>query len=234
MTEYANYTYNSSNPLRRFSHRTRFKHSIESIKKKNGINILDFGCGDAMFLNQLKDSSLEEMNLLGFDPILDPIEENVIPFVRKWEDVVEYARQKGPFDYVLCFEVLEHFSPKKQPELIEQMNSVLKDDGTLVVSVPIESGLPSLVKNVLRRRSKTHRKIYSYKNMLLSFRGKPLGSYRNGFEDDYIYQHIGFYFTELESILKEYFHIDKKIYSPFPFLGKQFNSQVFYRLTKRI
>ena len=51
---YDRYTFNSSNLLARFSHRSRYKLGVKLIKKEKNLNILDFGCGDGRFLNDLE------------------------------------------------------------------------------------------------------------------------------------------------------------------------------------
>ncbi len=230
-TGYADYTYNSSNLLRRFSHRIRFKRSIAAIHLKEGIRILDFGCGDALFLNQLKSCSPWEISLLGYEPYLESISENSVSILDTWDKVVENAKTEGPFNYITCFEVLEHLPTKKQKECLEQILSLLKDDGMLVISVPIEKGFPALVKNMLRRRTSSKKKdLYSYGNILASFLGKSLPDYQR--ENDYL-DHMGFYFTDLENLFTNYLEIESKSFSPFPMVGYHLNSQVFYRLRKR-
>jgi cyclopropane fatty-acyl-phospholipid synthase-like methyltransferase len=231
MANYADYTYNSKNGLKRFAHRKRFQYAIDLIPKENATRLLDFGCGDGLFLNQLNKMHRREIRLLGFEPFLHPIDDNVVPIVADWQDVIKETANDHLFNCITCFEVLEHFSPQKQIALIEQMCSVLCENGLLIVSVPIESGIPSLVKNIIRRRNnKKKRQLYSYKNIVHSFWGKSMDDYRQG--GDYL-EHLGFYLADLEKIFSRYFHILDKTYSPFQWLGKQVNSQVFYRLQKK-
>jgi SAM-dependent methyltransferase len=196
------------------------------------VRLLDFGCGDGLFLNRIKELQEENSNLFGFEPILESVKNNTIPIMKNWDEVTAEVTAHSAFDYVTCFEVLEHFAPGKQIELIEQMGSVLKKDGLLIVSVPIESGFLSLVKNIIRRKEKKRqRDLFSYQNIFASFLRKPLSAYRQG--DDYL-EHLGFYFQDLEKIFHRYFYILKKSYSPFGGMGSYFNSQIFYQLKKKI
>ena len=109
----------------------------------------------------------------------------------------------------------------------------MKEDGNLIISVPIEKGLPVIPKN-LRRIAisyKGNEKIYTFKNIVYSLFGiksESLNSIRIG--NDYL-SHMGFYFTDLEALLKKYFKIESINYSPFPIFPYFFNSQVFYKLS---
>jgi hypothetical protein len=84
MSDYRDYTYHSKNVLKRFSHQKRFKRAIDLISVNDGIRLLDFGCGDGFFLNQLKKSWGGKNSLLGFEPILDPIDDNNVLIVNSW------------------------------------------------------------------------------------------------------------------------------------------------------
>jgi SAM-dependent methyltransferase len=196
------------------------------------IRLLDFGCGDGLFLNILNRTNTSRgRTLTGYDPYMEPMPNNSIGIVRDWKEV----EQNAPYDYVTCFEVLEHFSPINQKNALMQMSSVLTDNGLLIISVPIEKGIPSVVKNILRksmRHNETflYKDIYSINNILRSFRSKPFLAFRN--RDGFL-PHLGFYYTDLEAIFSQTFDIVEKSFSPFPFLGYSFNSQVFYKLKKK-
>jgi hypothetical protein len=58
--------------------------------------------------------------------------------------------------------------------------------------------------------------------------GRPFKEYRSG--DGYLYEHLGFNHRKLEKVVADYCIILEKHYSPFKFLGYNFNSQVFYKL----
>ena len=231
MANYADYTYNSKNRLQRFSHRKRFKNSVNLFNDTENARLLDYGCGDGFFLNQLVNFNFEKISLVGYEPVLEPEMNDKINIMKNWEDVLENVVNDGKFDYITCFEVLEHFSIKKQMEIIENINRVLVDDGLFIVSVPIEKGISSLVKNLIRKRNAGRLKpVYSFRNMIKSVFSKPIAELRKG--DEYIYHHVGFYFNDLETVFSKYFTLVKKQYSPFKRMGYNFNSQVFYQLKK--
>jgi predicted SAM-dependent methyltransferase len=228
MENYGDYTYNARNSLKRFSHRERIEKSIAYIPKNNDIRLLDFGCGDGLFLNRLKNVLTMKSFLMGYEPIMTPIPDNTLIIAASWEEVVE----KAPFDYITCFEVLEHFEESIQAETLIKISQLLSDDGFLIVSVPVEHGFSSLVKNFIRKFScpKSDRHLYSAINIMSACFKKKLPKYRTG--SSYL-SHLGFYHTDLEKVFLNDFVILKKNFLPFRWLGSQFNSQVFYRLQSR-
>jgi len=229
MENYGDYTYNAQNSLKRFAHRRRFNKSIACIPTSDDIRLLDFGCGDGLFLNRLKTCLHGKGFLIGYDPIMPPMYGNTVNITASWEEVAK----EMPFDYVTCFEVLEHFDETMQIETLKRISHLLADEGFVIVSVPIEKGFPSLVKNVIRKFScsKSDRHLYSIKNIVAVFFKKKFSKYRKS--SSYL-SHMGFYHTDLEKVFLNDFVIVEKSFSPFPLLGSQLNSQVFYHLKKNI
>jgi len=225
MENYGDYTYNARNPLKHFAHRRRFNKSIAAIPVNDEVRLLDFGCGDGLFLNRLKNVLNGKGFLMGYEPFLPPISGNTVTIAAAWEEVVKEA----PFHYVTCFEVLEHFDENLQIETLKKITQLLDNDGFLIVSVPIENGFPSLVKNVVRRFScpKNERHLYSIKNIIAACFKRKLPQYRTG--SNYL-SHLGFYHADLEKVFLNDLVVVEKSFSPFSLLGSWFNSQVFYRL----
>jgi len=220
---YSRKTYDSFNPLARFAHRQRFQNSILSIIPANGVSVLDYGCGDGKFLNELLEKYKDKgLKLAGFEPLMESIDSNKIKIVKTLEEL------KGEkFDFVTCFEVLEHFNPKNQELIFKDFTTLLKKDGKLIISVPIEIGFPALIKN-LRRKYSFKGKQFSFKNILKSMRAVPMPEYRN--REGYL-DHMGFNYKDLELLFAKFFIIKSKTYSPYKNLSSNFNSQVFYELT---
>jgi SAM-dependent methyltransferase len=233
MADYADYTYNSTNPLRRFSHRTRFKNSVAAIpvNQSKPLRILDFGCGDGMFLQQLRQSVGESAYLIGYEPFMDSFALNGERIEKGWSNILKLVDEEGEFDFVTCFEVLEHLPPQLLHNALEEIHTVVSSNGSVIVSVPIEKGFPALIKGFLRRREgDDYRRIWSYRNIWRSFMGKPVE--RHLAEEGYLH-HVGFYFDELEAQLAPFFTIESRSFSPLKMFGFHFNSQAFYTLKKR-
>ena len=220
---YSRTTYDSYNPLARFAHRQRFKNSVLSIQVSEGISLLDYGCGDGKFLNELAEKyKTKKIHLMGFEPYMSAIANNKIKIVQHLE---ELSGEK--FDYVTCFEVMEHFNPQKQEAICIDFTKLLKPEGTLIVSVPIEIGFPALIKNI-RRKYSYKGKQFTFKNIFKSILGKPMPEYRN--REGYL-DHMGFSYKDLELLFDKYFLIKNKTFSPLKGMGANVNSQVFYELS---
>lgn len=224
---YYDRNYNSKNPLRRYAHRTRFKKSIAALELNSGSSILDFGAGDGLFLNQIKDIQ-DDTRLVGYEPYMDAIPESRVRLIKDWSEIDNEIDSNGNFDYVTCFEVLEHFSPSRQYEALSMMQSAIKPEGTVIISVPIEKGLPALVKNMIRRVNLPQSNhIFTYDNIFKSVQGRSLLHLRDSPE---YHSHMGFYFTDLEKEIVKLFKIVDKSFSPVGGFSHQWNSQVFYQL----
>jgi 2-polyprenyl-3-methyl-5-hydroxy-6-metoxy-1,4-benzoquinol methylase len=234
---YDQYTHNSKNPIVRYAHRSRLSNALSLFKNSTSLDILDFGCGDGNFLNSLSigNRSLGSRSI-GFEPYM-PIKKDFknLHIYSDWTQVISNTKEHALFDVVTCFEVMEHFSEELQINNLNKIKEVMKDSGKLIISVPIEKGLMSIIKNV-RRISISYsgnKHIYTLKNIICSAFGiktQDLKKLREG--SDYL-SHMGFYFDDFEKILEQNFIIKEKRLSPFNRLSFQFNSQVFYTLNKK-
>ena len=69
---YADTTYNSANPLQRYAHRTRFRRALNLINLGPEETLLDFGCGDGRFINELSRVSGKANSVFGYEPYMSP------------------------------------------------------------------------------------------------------------------------------------------------------------------
>jgi hypothetical protein len=129
--------------------------------------------------------------------------------------------------------VLEHLNLETQIEALEKFTSVLKEDGRLIISVPIEVGFPSVVKNIRRNTFNGISKTYTLKNTIASFLGRKTKHMKSHRQKEGSLSHLGFFHGDLEKVFLNYFKILKKSFSPFKGLGLNLNSQVFYELKIR-
>lgn len=220
---YEGTTYNSKNPIARFAHRQRFKISLTESGIKPGCKVLDYGCGDGKFLDSIK----IDCTKIGYEPYMDAMPGNTVKIFNSADLLKSYIESNGLFDVIVCFEVMEHLNEKNQDKMLTEMRSMLKENGTIVISVPIEISLPSVIKN-LRRRSLYRDPQYSILNILKSALALPLRKYR---ESDGYLCHMGFNHKHLEKVVEKNFTIKKIKNSPFKQISHHFNSQRFYTIT---
>jgi len=112
---------------------------------KDGERVLDIGCGEGRHSWQACKQShclvcaldIEQVNLKKAHHVLwllDKQEESKGKWVLVRGDIISLPFEDGSFDKIVCSEVLEHIPDDKQG--IKEIVRVLKDDGTLVISVP--------------------------------------------------------------------------------------------------
>lgn len=221
---YSEYTYNSKNPIARFSHQARFAIGIELAMEEEFQRILDYGAGDNKFLTELS-TKKENLDLFAFEPLIDIRSTSTITVFSKLADL-----EDKKFDIITCFETLEHFNETIQSDMLQSFSDRLENNGRVIISVPIEIGLPSLVKNI-RRLGFGKNSYQDIKNGIKCLFGKEIPEIRNS--EGFIHTHHGFNHRKLEQVMLKHFQVKKKQTSPFKNLSDQFNSQMFYVLEKK-
>src|SRR5690606_16854946 len=110
-----------------------------------------------------------------------------------------------------------------------EIKDMVHDNGRIIVSVPLEVGFPSLLKNTVRFLIGQNKQEATIKNILKSLFGLKIERQQDG----YIYTHIGFNHNRLEILFNECQRESiKKDYSTFKYLYNTIHSQVFYILKK--
>lgn len=87
-----------------------------------GLHFLDFGCGEGHVLQKAKRQNPKA--LVGYDAVKSPVWEKYAPdekikYTDSWEEVV----QKGPYNVVLMYDVLDHISGDWQ-EIVNELIKV--------------------------------------------------------------------------------------------------------------
>lgn len=144
-----------ADPLIAWSHRRRFDTGLDLAKAFGGRRLLDYGCGDGTFLALLASRADRPAEAIGAE--LDEYwvndcrmrlgEGRGLSFVSI--DSLDAPLHRGRYDAVVCMEVLEHVIDLDP--VVDRLSRLLAPDGTLLVSVPVETGLPLLVKQAARR-----------------------------------------------------------------------------------
>ncbi len=229
---YEELTLKSRSSLRRFSHRSRFAIAIEMLDPHPGDRILDYGTGDAELLVQLRARD-PGLAVAAFEPnewcrtqALDKTSRlEPRPLVAaNYAALADFRPTK-----VACLEVLEHLPAELIEQALQNLSALAKAGATLLVSVPIEVGPPAILKYLVRFR--TERPRPSLRELWAMLIGSTERIVRLAPRDGYIYSHVGFNFRSLPALFRRHgLVIRERRFSPLPWLGSPFSSQVFYLL----
>jgi SAM-dependent methyltransferase len=232
----------SRDRLVRWSHGRRFKTGIALAREFRGKRVLDFGSGDGTFL---------ALTMMGDDApaiaagaeltreVVDDCRRRYYSEPRlQFLQVEELDRQNAAasYDAVFCMEVLEHVVDW-EPELA-RMARLLAPGGKLIISVPVETGLPVVVKQTVRRIA-GWRKVghypgttsYSWSELLSAVLAgnrqhvvRPVFDIGSGPAHD----HKGFNWMVLRDRLRRQFVLERILASPFSWLGPRLGTQVWF------
>ncbi len=119
-------------------------------------------------------------------------------------------------------ETCEHLIDDDLKKLLINIENLLMPNGQVIISVPIEIGIPAMLKNLYRFfKNKNHGNL-TFKNYIKTIFGftVPRDTNQKLSNVNYIYSHIGFDHRKLELLLNNYFRIQHKFYSPIIFLDQ--------------
>lgn len=224
-----------------WSHRRRFATGVALARAFRGRRVLDYGCGDGTFLAMLSATSDRPAEAVGAE--LDDHQVSDcrarlgdragLSFVSI--DSLDSDAHRERYDAVVCMEVLEHVVEVEG--VIDRLWGLLAPDGTLLVSVPVETGLPLLVKQTVRRIAGWRglgdypgTSPYTWREYVSSvFAGstphltRPVYGGEAPFHD-----HKGFNWMALGDHLARRFVIDRVVASPLSWLGPHLATQVWF------
>jgi len=232
-----------------WSHRQRFKAGLALARQFAGKRLLDYGCGDGTFLALLADSGAAPALAVGVE--LDA--QQVDDCRRRFGGVagirfdaiaaLDAPEHERAYDAVVCMEVLEHVV--EVDRVIAQLSRVLVDVGTLVVSVPVETGLPLLMKQMVRRVA-AWRGVGDYREGHMTYTWGELLRSVTATDGQHIarpthvgatgvpyHDHKGFNWRVLANRIGTHFAIASIAASPFRSLGPSFATQVWFVARKK-
>jgi SAM-dependent methyltransferase len=229
-----------------WSHRRRFEVGLALARAFRARRLLDYGCGDGTFLALLSATGDGPAEATGAE--LDPYQVTDCETRlggRAGLSFVSIESLESPghlerYDAVVCMEVLEHVVDLDR--VIDCLWRLLAPDGTLLVSVPVETGVPLLVKQTVRRIAGWRgigdypgTSPYTWREYCAGvFAGskphltRPVYAREKPFHD-----HKGFNWMALRDRLARRFVIDRVVASPFPWLGPRLATQVWFVARKR-
>ena len=226
-----------------WSHRRRFEAGLRLAARFRGQDILDYGCGDGTFLALLLAEASRPARAVGVELDATQVEDcrrrlGERPELR-FELIasIDGDGHRARYDGVVCMEVLEHVVDLAR--VIDRLWRVLKADGTLVVSVPVETGLPLLVKQAVRciagwrgigdYPGTSPYTWAEYRASLLAGKTPHLVRPIYGQSGPMpFHDHKGFNWMLLQDRLSERFTIERVVASPMSWLGPQLATQVWF------
>ena len=224
-----------------WSHRRRFEAGLELARAFRGRRLLDYGCGDGTFLAMLLATADRPAEAVGAEldayqvtdcrtRLGDRTGLSFLPI-----DSLDTAAHCGRYDAVVCMEVLEH--AVQVDAVIDRLWRLLAADGTLLVSVPVETGLPLLVKQAARCIAGWRgigdypgTSPYTWREYGASvFAGPKQHLVRPVYGGDTpFHDHKGFNWMALRDKLSRRFLIQRVVASPLPWLGPRLATQVWF------
>jgi SAM-dependent methyltransferase len=228
-----------------WSHRSRYETGLRLARELGGARVLDYGCGDGTFLAMLADAEGEasERRCTGAEvkqAVVDDCRQRFaqrqgLRFVRV--DELDAAEHQHAYDLLVCMEVLEHVLEVEA--VLERFQRLLAPRGRLLVSVPVETGLPLLVKQSARRLAGWRgigdykwTSAYTLRELAASmFPGPCQHIARPVYQDPEggsYHDHKGFNWMRLRELLARRFEVERVLSSPLPFLSPHLGSQAWF------
>jgi len=231
------------NRLISWSHRSRFGIGLELGRKFAGKRVLDYGCGDGTFLGILMSGCERPLKAVGAELLFANVEDcrrrlcsnTDLKFVVN--ESLYKPEHKNAYDAVFCMEVLEHVVDVEP--LFRFFEKLLAPGGKLLVSVPVETGLPLVVKQTVRRVAGWRRigdypgtgsySVTEYCRSILAGRrqhiSRPVLNDGSGVP---FHDHKGFNWMALRESMSRRFIIERTLSSPLTWLTPHLASQVWF------
>jgi SAM-dependent methyltransferase len=228
-----------------WSHRRRFETALALVAPYAGRPLLDYGCGDGTFLAMAHEQFPESVGL-EVDAELVTSGQERFGGLGGLEFLLADAADglpAGRFGVVLCTEVLEHCPTDAVDTALARMQRLVAPDGRVVISVPVETGLPLVVKQLARAvaarrvssdyRHREHYRAGEFWRMLApgdrTVVERPVYETRfaSGAANRY-HGHKGFNWRAMRRRIGETFNVVETRFSPVSWLGPQLASQAWF------
>jgi 2-polyprenyl-3-methyl-5-hydroxy-6-metoxy-1,4-benzoquinol methylase len=241
----------SRNAVVAWSHRRRFALARELASAGAGGALLDYGCGDGTFVAMAHELFQETV---GADIDIEQLRDcstrlQALPDIRFASiDALRDSEYQARFDAVVCMEVLEHCPSDVQPQILADLDRVVRPHGVIVLSVPIETGPTLAVKQLVRAvaaasglteydgRERYH--LSEFMRMVLAGGTSQIERpFTTSTSPDgavvRFHGHKGFNWRTLARLIERSFIVERRLYSPLPLTGPWLNSQVWFVCRKR-
>jgi SAM-dependent methyltransferase len=228
-----------------WSHRRRFETARTLVAPYKGRPLLDYGCGDGTFLAMVHADFPHSIGL-EVDPGLVTACTQQFGDLGGMQFLLASAANMlpaGSVGIVICTEVLEHCPAEAVDVALTRMRRLVAPGGRVIISVPVETGLPLIVKQAARavaaRRVSAdyqHRERYTLREFVgmlgpgeRTVVDRPLyeTQFAPGLPNRY-HGHKGFNWRAMRRHVAETFRVVDTRFSPVSWLGPQFASQAWF------
>jgi 2-polyprenyl-3-methyl-5-hydroxy-6-metoxy-1,4-benzoquinol methylase len=227
---YASYTRNTVEPLKRIAHGRRYEQLLRIIAAPlPGDKVLDYGCGDGHLFSHLV-GDVPPDRLVGYDPsaeLLAQADPAVVTGSSLTTDInslkAEHCRS---FSLIYCIEVCEHLTDRALDELFGNITELAAPNARIIIGVPIETG-PSGFLKAMYRVAHGHRQAASVTKAVRALFG--LRILRNVTDVEWYGDHTGFSHARLREKLDDCgLLIERSACLPFPLFGLVLNNEIYY------
>jgi len=231
---YAEITFRDKNPVKRWLQRQRLVSAMKlcSTSIRPLETICDFGAGNGELCKSLADH-YPNAKIICYEPtprLLLEARENLssIANVEFFQDIRSIV--SGTLDLLFCLEVFEHLPPEETTDALQTISDLLKPDGTVIIGVPVEVGVPALYKGIFRMWRRYGAFDANMKNVVLAFllrppSARPVSEIAPGFR--FHSEHMGFDFRRFKETVSSNFKLKRVSVSPFPVLGSWLMPEIY-------
>jgi 2-polyprenyl-3-methyl-5-hydroxy-6-metoxy-1,4-benzoquinol methylase len=242
---YAKKQIDSRVPLLNWSHRGRFELACRLVEPYAGGRLLDYGCGDATFLEmvgtQFPDSTGANADLKEMEECERRFGNRPGPRLLATSDLAS-PEHSAAYDVVTCMEVLEHCVGGDIDAVLRDLARTVTPGGAVIISVPIETGPPLIAKQIVRRVAAL--RILDYKfnqrytpreffKMLLAGEKSAIQRPVYASATGQYHAHKGFNWRYMRRRVDETLQIERTAFSPLGWLGGIANSQAWFICRRR-
>jgi ubiquinone/menaquinone biosynthesis C-methylase UbiE len=238
---YARKQLGSRSSIIRWSHAARFQQGVRLAESRPTEKLLDYGCGDGTFLSLMSDKFRA---CVGADIEPEQVDDcrrrfatvpNVTFCLVEELNRTEHTRSYG---VVTCMETLEHCTDSTVDSVLADLDRLCTRDGTVVISVPIETG-PVFVLKYLVRKLAVWRGLSEYARyetytwsdtVRMLFATERTVLHRPVYGDPRLpyHSHYGFNWRRFRTRVAEVFGIERVLFTPMGLSRGWFSSQVWF------
>lgn len=230
---YTQHLYGSKSFLIKYYAYLPLIHSLKYITFSKSSQVLDIGCSDGPFLPTL---NYYAKSIIANDILENRVREakNLIDFNLNKSKKISLTCSDGQylpfkdnnFEIIFCLEVLEHIVNPDQ--FIRELLRVLKNNGILICTLPVEIGFSLLIRNFIGKIANFPRPNYKLKRYFQRVLLKKGGREYKG-----EIGHKNFDWRVIKDNIKLYFKVQKIKFIPINFL-RDINPIVLIKAVKEI